>query len=92
MKEPKPVFLERRGYRRRRLMDAVRLLPFLGLGLWMVPLMWRLPGAASEAEATSIGDALIYIFGVWGMLVLVALLLWGKTREAVENTTDDGSA
>ncbi len=92
MKEPKPVFLERKGYRNRRLMDAVRLLPILGLGLWMVPLMWRLPGTDDGQETTSIGDALIYIFGIWALLVLGAFLLWGKTRVPADTSPDDGQA
>ena len=32
-----PLFLERRSYRFRRMMDAVRLLPLLVLAFWMVP-------------------------------------------------------
>ncbi|MFC6584470.1 hypothetical protein [Sulfitobacter aestuariivivens] len=46
MAERAPVFLERRRYRARRMMDAVRLLAFLGIALWMVPLMWGCPETA----------------------------------------------
>ncbi|WP_102107148.1 hypothetical protein [Oceaniglobus roseus] len=35
-----PVFLERQTYRRRRLMDAARVLPVLGAVLFMVPMLW----------------------------------------------------
>ncbi len=92
MRKLKPVFLERKGYRRRRLMDAVRMLPFLGLVLWMVPLMWSVPDAGEGPETTSISDALTYIFGIWGLLVLGAFLLWGRTRAAPGTAAEDGPA
>ncbi len=38
-----PLFLERRSYRFRRMMDAVRLLPLVALAFWMIPLMWPMP-------------------------------------------------
>ena len=57
-----PIFLEKRGYRQRRMMDAVRLLPFLGLMLWMVPLLWPvpeiLPGATLEPSEPTIAMSL----------------------------------
>lgn len=66
-----PVFLERTSYRRRRLTDAVRLIPMLGAFLWALPLMWARGGTSSSA-------ALLYLFGVWAVLVLgAALLSWG---------------
>ena len=73
-----PVFLERKSYRQRRLMDAVRLLPLLGLALWMVPLMW----ASSEqtSDPVPIGAALRYIFGVWMFMVLAGWALWWRTK------------
>lgn len=72
------LFLERRSYRMRRLMDAVRLMPVLGLGLWMVPLMW--PHPDEPGGSMSISAALTYLFGVWFLLIVVALALWVKTR------------
>ena len=51
-------------YRQRRLRDALRLLPILGAVLWLVPLLWsRGDGGQSNAAA------LIYIFGVWVLVV-----------------------
>lgn len=76
-----PIFLERRSYRRRRMWDAVRMLPFLGAVLWMVPLLWPLPdGAEGEGVATS--SALLYLFAVWIFLTFVARLLWRSTSQA----------
>ena len=73
-----PIFLERKSYRQRRLMDAVRLLPLLGLALWMVPLMWT--GPQETGEPTPIGAALRYIFGVWIVMVLAGWALWWRTK------------
>ncbi|GAA6207043.1 hypothetical protein NBRC116601_03360 [Cognatishimia sp. WU-CL00825] len=62
------VFLERQTYRRRRLVDWIRVLPVIGLGLWLVPLFWPMGG---EAEVST-SSALIYLFGVWLLLVIAA--------------------
>lgn len=73
-----PVFLERRSYRQRRLMDAARLLPVLGGLLWLVPLLWpQRTGspAPAEVEAVATSSAIVYIFGVWIVLALAALFL-----------------
>ena len=76
-----PLFLERQSYRQRRLMDAVRLLPVLGLLLWMVPLAWPLAqsGAEGGPESVPMSVALKYLFGVWGGLVVTGWLLWRRT-------------
>lgn len=70
---PPPMFLERQSYRRRRLMDAARLLPLLGALLFAVPLLW--PGAdaagGDAAEPVRLSGAILYIFAVWGGLIAV---------------------
>ncbi|MEM6760471.1 MAG: hypothetical protein AAF601_13415 [Pseudomonadota bacterium] len=72
---PTSVFVERRSYRRRRLMDALRLLPILGVMLFMLPLFW--PTTADEAVATvPMSRAVTYVFLVWAVLIVVALALW----------------
>ncbi|WP_432816815.1 hypothetical protein [Sulfitobacter sp. JB4-11] len=75
---PRPIFLERHSYRRRRLWDGVRILPFLGLILWMVPLLWPLPDEAA-GQGVSTSAALLYLFAVWVLLAFVARLLWRGT-------------
>jgi len=83
------LFLERRSYRMRRAMDAVRLLPFVGLALWMVPLLWAVPGDGQGAPIP-MSSALRYLFGVWVVLILGALGLWWRTgRGAAEDGADD---
>lgn len=61
------LFLARAPYRRRRLRDAARLLPILGLVLLLLPLFW------TEDPLTGLtsGDV-IYFFGVWSFLIAVA--------------------
>lgn len=66
-----PVFLERQSYRRRRAVDAARVLPLIGLLLWLVPLLWAEEGDAAVRSSS----AIIYLFGVWGLLVLGAVRL-----------------
>ncbi|SIN83216.1 hypothetical protein SAMN05444002_0857 [Vannielia litorea] len=62
-----PLFLARETYRRRRLMDAARLLPVVGLGLVLFPLLWIGQGAGPQ---TRVG--VIYLFAVWALLIAVA--------------------
>lgn len=76
---PQRLFLEKRSYRMRRLLDLAKVLPIIGFLLWMVPLMWSAP--AEETATMGTGEALAYIFGVWAFLVLAALLLWFRTRD-----------
>jgi hypothetical protein len=73
-----PLFLERRSYRQRRLMDAARLLPLLGVLLWLVPLLWPQgsgQSAPAQVDAVSTSSAILYIFGVWILLAFAALFL-----------------
>jgi LPXTG-motif cell wall-anchored protein len=77
------LFLERRSYRMRRMMDAVRLLPVLGLCLWLVPMMW--PVADPEGGGIATSTALQYIFGIWILLSLAAWFLWRRTRKAARS-------
>ncbi len=67
MRRPKPpLFLARAPYRRRRLRDAARLLPVLGVFLLLLPLLWT----SESGMALRSGDV-IYFFTIW--LVLIAL-------------------
>lgn len=73
MREPiEPLFLARRTYRRRRLMDAARLLPWLGAFLFGLPLLWSVPGTAA---------GLLYLFGAWVVLIILSLVLARRLSE-----------
>lgn len=64
----RPLFLARAPYRRRRLHDAARLLPILGLFLLLLPLLWT----GRDRTSLSSGDV-IYFFLVWlGMIAVAA--------------------
>jgi hypothetical protein len=68
MRRPKrPLFLARAPYRRRRLRDAARLLPVLGMFLLLLPLFWT----PDSRMSLSSGDV-IYFFSVWLFLIGVA--------------------
>ena len=58
------IFLERRTYRRRRLIDAARLLPVFGMFIFAFPVLWaREIGTASGA---------VYLCGGWLLLIVIA--------------------
>ncbi len=66
-----PLFLARYAYRHRRLTDAARLLPLLGAFLFLLPVFWR----PQETAAADTAPGGLYIFAVWGLLILVAAVL-----------------
>ncbi|WP_300061109.1 hypothetical protein [uncultured Roseobacter sp.] len=88
MAEPRsPLFLERGSYRQRRWMDAIRLLVILGVVLWMIPLLW--PSGEAADGSISMSRALLYIFGVWVLLIGAC---YGLVRRAqtLPDSADDG--
>lgn len=62
-----PLFLARASYRKRRLRDAARLLPILGLFLLFLPVLWT-----SDGKIALTSGEMIYFFGVWLFLILAA--------------------
>jgi hypothetical protein len=68
-----PLFLQRGPYRRRRRIDAARLLPVFGAFLLLLPILWE-PVAGQAAERSTSGDAL-YLFAVWAGLICIARAL-----------------
>ena len=83
MRRPKaPLFLARAVYRRRRLRDAARLLPLLGLFLLLLPLMW------GEPSGKGAGQTVVYVFIAWAVLIaLAAYLAPGLARPEGEAET-----
>lgn len=85
MQRPRsPLFLAPASYRRRRLADASRLLPVLGIILLFLPLMWT---ETSDLRLTS--GHVIYFFGVWFFLVLLAAAFAPGLQAG--DGTEDGS-
>ncbi len=52
------------------MMDAARLLPLLGFGLMLLPLLWMPAGGALGTLG-----AKIYLFTLWLVLILLAVVL-----------------
>jgi len=71
VKEPAPLpFLARPGYRRRRLIEAIRMIPYAGILLFIFPLLWPHDGDASQKTA----HGAIYLFVAWFVLILASAL------------------
>lgn len=84
------VFLERRSYRRRRKMDALRMLPIVGLLLWVLPVFW--PGAndaAGSPPPVTMSGAIVYVFVVWCLLILAGMALWWSLADPDGRVDDD---
>lgn len=80
--QPERLLLERTSYRRRRIADAGRALPFLGVLLWMLPLVW----SGQDARGVLMSSASIYLFAVWTLLIGLGLIL---SRIQRANEQDD---
>ncbi len=78
------LFLNRQPYRRRRLRDAAKMLPILGAILFVLPLLWLHP----QTGTSSVG---IYLFAVWGLLIVLAALLSRRVQMEPEKE-DSGDA
>lgn len=79
MKPPRnSTFLARQSYRRRRVRDSARLLPVLGLFLFMLPLLGGPQGETRTAVQ------LVYMFLCWfgmiGAAAILARLLSAQSR------------
>lgn len=86
---PLPLFLERSSYRKRRMMDAVKLLALLGACLWMVPVLW--PSSDQPGtEPIAMSRALFYVFGVWTLLIVFSAFLMRKVRGDLRAESDPG--
>ncbi len=77
-----PLFLAKSGYRSRRLSDASRVLPVLGMFLLILPALWAKEGAGPRSSS----EVGVYIFGVWAGLICVAGLL---ARQLPKRDADD---
>jgi hypothetical protein len=79
-----PLFVERQTYRRRRLLDAARILPVAGMVALLLPVLW------SQSGQTSTANEALYLFGLWFLLILAARLLSRPLREEVERDAAQG--
>ena len=101
-----PLYLARASYRRRRLIDAHRLLPIFLFLLYLVPLLW---GDADSGDPVGGGvRGYVHVFTVWIVAIVVAGLIaralmreetpdnddtQGKSADPVrKNAADDGTS
>ncbi len=75
-----PLYLARASYRRRRLIDALRLLPFLMFGLWLLPLLWGGEGTGRPVGAGS--RAFLHVFLIWALGVIASFWLARRLKRA----------
>ncbi len=80
-----PLYLARRRYRRRRMMDGSLLLSCLGIALFLAPVFWR----PAETPAADTAPAMIYLFAVWLALIGAAFLLARGLAPALDEVTSD---
>ncbi len=80
----KLTFLERAGYRRRRMRDVARVLPLIGALLFCVPLLW--PRKSPYGPGTA--DAMIYLFVVWSVLIGLNALLTRYLGQDADHKTE----
>lgn len=87
---PSPLFLERGTYRRRRVMDAIKLVAVLGAGLWMVPVLWPTDETLNSTPV-AMSEALFFIFGIWVALIALSGFLMRNMRMApdTEDTQEE---
>lgn len=88
------LFVERKTYRRRRLLDIARLLPLLGALLFLVPLMWPNPDpypAPDTSGGMPMSEAITYIFLVWTLLILASVAFGFAVGRWAEKWTEGNS-
>tara|TARA_B100000524_G_scaffold324512_1_gene206955 strand:+ start:1338 stop:1601 length:264 start_codon:yes stop_codon:yes gene_type:complete len=64
--------LDSQSYKLRRIIDALKLIPVLGLFFWMLPLLWN------ESHSLTISFVLIYIFIWW--ILLIIFNFWANSK------------
>lgn len=79
-----PVFLGRASYRQRRLRDAARMLPVLGIVLLLLPLLWE---RGDEGARNS--QALVFVFSVWMLLIVLSFVLSRLLRTDADADGED---
>ena len=79
-----PLFLPRPEYRRRRLVDAARLLPVFGGFLMLLPILWT----PAEMQGRNTAQDGIYLFFIWAVLVGLAAWLAPSLADAADDGAD----
>ena len=81
-RDTRQVFVEKRTYRQRRMADAARLLPILGGGLFMLPLLWK--GNPEEAGTRTV-SVMLYLFLAWFFLAGASAIISRRLSHGAED-------
>ncbi|MFM2357064.1 MAG: hypothetical protein RLZZ528_2800 [Pseudomonadota bacterium] len=65
---PAPLFVARQAYRRRRMADAARFLPIVGVVLFLLPILWE-PARSPEPDTER---GAVWLFTAWFILIVAA--------------------
>ena len=87
MKRPRaPLFLKRQSYRRRRLRDAARMLPIVGIFFFLLPILWS-PGETLRKDTAPDG---VFLFAIWlGLVAVAAALAPGLAAEGDDDESEE---
>ncbi|MEM1065205.1 MAG: hypothetical protein AAF771_01935 [Pseudomonadota bacterium] len=77
-----PVFLARESYRRRRLRDAARFLPFLAVFVFCIPMLF---GPEAGTAMTK-----VFLFFAWLTLIAVSFALSRRLATDIDVQQGDG--
>lgn len=83
----RPLFVARRNYRTRRMRDGARLLPVLGLFLFLLP-----PLQKGRSDPSGLAEQGLYVFTVWLALIIAAFWLTkrlGRMRQLEDESPED---
>lgn len=83
-----PLFLRPASYRRRRQRDAARLLPFVGMFLFLLPILWA-PAQSFRRDTAPDG---IFLFVGWAAMILLAALIARSLSRPGDPDDPDASA
>ena len=85
IRRPRAHFLAPAPYRAKRLRDAARLLPLLGVFLMVLPVLWSPIGTGRLLSRD-----LFYFFGIWALLIAIAAAFArGLMRRSEQETLAD---
>ena len=80
------LFLARDSYRQRRLRDAARMLPVLGVILWLIPLLWR----REPPQTGGMAAAVAFVFVGWVLLIALTVMVVRRLRPDGDDAPDEG--
>jgi hypothetical protein len=78
------VFLPKDSYRARRAVDAIKLWPVLGSICFVLPIIW------TGTQKSNV-SAMVYLFVVWGILIVGGAWLGHRAEADAHTEPGDGS-